>query len=172
MVERQRRLDEASHTGRAQQVADIALDRAQRAELDLVRGRMRLNIEIKNTEEHFTVVDNVLYILKKNSFHDVFISSFSRDIIELVKDIDASVKTGYLFDRKLLKNVFAGNWDYLCTVYSLVNEEFTKKGRDAGKKVYVWTVNSPLEMQKMIGLGVDGIITNYPGELLKLLQNG
>ena len=32
----------------------------------------------------------------------------------------------------------------------------------AGKDVYAWTVNDPLEMSAMMSLGVDGIITDEP----------
>jgi glycerophosphoryl diester phosphodiesterase len=39
-----------------------------------------------------------------------------------------------------------------------------------GFKVFVWTVNSKTEMQKMIDLKVDGIITNYPDRLLELIN--
>ncbi len=137
--------------------------------LDTAKGRLRLNIEIKDTEEHLTVVENVVRILKDNEFDQVVISSFSKDIIELVKEKNPSMETGYLFEFKLLKHVFEGNWDYLCSSHTLANEEFVRKAREAGKKVFVWTVNKPHEMNKMIGLGVDGIITNYP-DILKKMQ--
>lgn len=33
---------------------------------------------------------------------------------------------------------------------------------DAGKDLYVWTVNDPLDMSKMISMGADGLITDEP----------
>jgi len=138
--------------------------------LDLVSGRLQLNVEIKNREEYSTIVDKVIHILKKNLFHDVFISSFSRDIIELVKEIDQSIQTGYLFEHKLLKHIYEGNWEFLCASHLLVNREFFNKAREYGKRLFVWTVNKNHEMEKMIELGVDGIITNYPDILKKMLD--
>jgi glycerophosphoryl diester phosphodiesterase len=35
--------------------------------------------------------------------------------------------------------------------------------------VHAWTINMPDDMQRMIDLGVDGIITDYPSELLRML---
>ena len=35
--------------------------------------------------------------------------------------------------------------------------------------VHAWTINEVEDMQRMIDLGVDGIITDYPDRLLELL---
>lgn len=38
-------------------------------------------------------------------------------------------------------------------------------------KLIAWTVNDPAEMKSLMAMGVDGIITDYPNELAKLLVN-
>ena len=38
-----------------------------------------------------------------------------------------------------------------------------------GLKVVVWTVNQPAEMRRLIELGVDGIITDYPDRLRRVM---
>jgi glycerophosphoryl diester phosphodiesterase len=38
-------------------------------------------------------------------------------------------------------------------------------------EVHVWTINDQAEMQEMLSLGVDGIITDYPARLLTLLHS-
>ncbi len=45
-----------------------------------------------------------------------------------------------------------------------------KKAKAAGMEVAVWTVNKPEDMKRMIELGVDDIITNYPDVLRKVLD--
>lgn len=44
-----------------------------------------------------------------------------------------------------------------------------KEAHEAGIKVIVWTVNDAEEMAKLIDMGVDGIITDYPDILRKAL---
>jgi len=39
-----------------------------------------------------------------------------------------------------------------------------------GLKVIAWTVNEPSEMAKLIGWGIDGIISDYPNKLRRVLQ--
>ena len=40
-----------------------------------------------------------------------------------------------------------------------------KEAQALGLRVIVWTVNEPTDMARLIGLGVDGIITDYPDRL-------
>lgn len=42
---------------------------------------------------------------------------------------------------------------------------FARKVKDAGLKLYVWTVNDPKVAKRMVELGVDGITTDRPGWL-------
>jgi glycerophosphoryl diester phosphodiesterase len=46
-----------------------------------------------------------------------------------------------------------------------------KIAHELGIKVTVWTVNEPEEMAKFIDMGVDGIITDYPDRLRKVLSD-
>jgi glycerophosphoryl diester phosphodiesterase len=41
--------------------------------------------------------------------------------------------------------------------------------RAAGYAVNVWTVNEPADMQHLLALGVDGIITDKPDVLRKIV---
>lgn len=51
----------------------------------------------------------------------------------------------------------------------LVTEQFVADAHALGLLVQVWTPNTADEMQRLIDLGVDGIITDYPDVLLGLL---
>ncbi|HEY0355322.1 MAG TPA: glycerophosphodiester phosphodiesterase family protein, partial [Flavisolibacter sp.] len=46
--------------------------------------------------------------------------------------------------------------------FSLVTAELIKNCRQKNIKVIPWTVNNVEEMKRLIGLGVDGIISDYP----------
>jgi glycerophosphoryl diester phosphodiesterase len=46
-----------------------------------------------------------------------------------------------------------------------VTRENVKEAHALGLKVVVWTVNEPADMRRMIELGVDGIISDYPDRL-------
>jgi glycerophosphoryl diester phosphodiesterase len=44
----------------------------------------------------------------------------------------------------------------------LKKPDLITKFKDQGKKIFVWTVNSPQDMRFCLESGIDAIITNYP----------
>ena len=53
--------------------------------------------------------------------------------------------------------------------FTLVTPESVAAAHQVGVEVHVWTVNDEAEMRGLLALGVDGIITDFPARLLKLL---
>ena len=51
-----------------------------------------------------------------------------------------------------------------------VTEALVREAQALGLKVIPWTVNNPPDMERLIGWGVDGLITDYPDRLRALLQ--
>jgi len=48
--------------------------------------------------------------------------------------------------------------------------DMVKEFQKRGYKVFVWTIDEPTDWRKAIDWGVEGIITNKPGDLHKMLQ--
>jgi glycerophosphoryl diester phosphodiesterase len=51
-----------------------------------------------------------------------------------------------------------------------VTEALVKEAQALGLKVIPWTINNPADMERLIGWGVDGIITDYPDRLRAVMQ--
>jgi glycerophosphoryl diester phosphodiesterase len=52
----------------------------------------------------------------------------------------------------------------------LLSRGFIRKAHDAGLKVHAWTVDNPVDMQRAIVNGIDGIITDFPGPLRAIMD--
>jgi glycerophosphoryl diester phosphodiesterase len=52
----------------------------------------------------------------------------------------------------------------------LVTLELVDHAHAFGIAVHVWTINDEREMQQLLDLGVDGLVTDYPGRLRALLE--
>jgi glycerophosphoryl diester phosphodiesterase len=51
-----------------------------------------------------------------------------------------------------------------------VTEALVKEAQGLGLKVVPWTINAPADMERLLGWGVDGIITDYPDRLRDVMQ--
>ena len=52
--------------------------------------------------------------------------------------------------------------DFLAVNAQFASRQMVRKAHEVDKQVFVWTVNDPVSMSRMMSLGVDGIITDEP----------
>ncbi|MEY2472471.1 MAG: glycerophosphoryl diester phosphodiesterase [Actinomycetota bacterium] len=51
----------------------------------------------------------------------------------------------------------------------VVDERFVARAHDHGLAVHVWTIDEPDEMERLVDLGVDGVMTDRPSVLAEIL---
>lgn len=52
----------------------------------------------------------------------------------------------------------------------IVTRGFVRRAHDQGKGVFVWTVNRPETMRSLLDLGVDGILSDYPAIVRRVVE--
>src|SRR5205085_3661144 len=52
----------------------------------------------------------------------------------------------------------------------VVDARFIERAHEHGLAVHVWTIDEPDEMERLIDLGVDGVMTDRPSVLEAILQ--
>ena len=60
--------------------------------------------------------------------------------------------------------------DFLAVSSRAVDRGFVRAARARHKDVYAWTVNDPVQMFRLAGLGVDGLITDEPALARRVLE--
>ena len=53
---------------------------------------------------------------------------------------------------------------------TIVDRKFVEAAHRADLQVHVWTIDDPIEMKRLLDLGVDGIMTDRPAILKQILQ--
>ncbi|RDY25445.1 glycerophosphodiester phosphodiesterase [Romboutsia weinsteinii] len=138
-----------------------------------------LNIEAKTDQIHYDLENDVLELVEKyNMKNNVLISSFNHKCLNIFKSIDSSYKYGALYEAE---KDFASENNVVehakkLGVYSiniskeLVTKEMVDLAHSNNLKVYVYTVNAPIIMRKMIEFDVDAVFTDYPELMLEVLS--
>jgi|WetSurMetagenome_2_1015567.scaffolds.fasta_scaffold351570_1 glycerophosphoryl diester phosphodiesterase len=142
--------------------------------IDLVKGKMKLNIELKCNGHQKKLADKVVKIVKEKDFSkECILTSFEINEIKRAKEIDSTLKVGLIFEKMPgAYDVFKANMEVLSVNYLLVDENFVRKAKENGKEIHVWTVDDEAEMRRLIKLGVTSILTNYPEKLKKIFAEG
>ncbi|MFQ6114764.1 MAG: glycerophosphodiester phosphodiesterase [bacterium] len=142
--------------------------------IELVNGRAILNVEIKTRglpKDH--IENKVVKVLRKYGIeYQTIISSFNPIVIRRLRKIDDQLITGFLIES----NFRLRHSEIPLTKFSGAKAIHLEKGmarksiinriRELGYYCVVWSVNEPKEMQRLINLRVNGIITDKP-DLLK-----
>lgn len=140
--------------------------------MDAVRGKMKLNIELKINSHEDQLPERVVdLIARKNFISECIVTSFDFTAIDRVKELNSSIKAGYLFSQIPEDvDVFTANVDLFSVKYKIVDKEFVDKAHAHNKDVHVYTVNDPEEMKRLIDFGVESIITDRPDILARVLK--
>ena len=142
--------------------------------IDLVWKKAGLNIELKGPGTARPVIELLRKKLTPEWGVDKFlVSSFDHKMLHEVRDLDSAIRIGVLLDGT------PGDYPWIAeglNAYSVnqslrhVNKKFVRDAHNRGFKVFVYTVNAPKDINKMMALGVDGVFTDYPDRLAGLLQ--
>lgn len=110
------------------------------------------------------------------------IISFDAEVIAAVKKAQPDLPAYWLVDLKRKKEppaaraLIAGVNEIKADGLDLsasksLDEAFVRQVKDAGLKLYVWTVNGANLARRMLQVGVDGITTDRPGWLRQQLAD-
>jgi glycerophosphoryl diester phosphodiesterase len=132
--------------------------------IDAVRGRARLNIELKPDDRPEAMLDELLRQLALHDFtQHCVVTSFDADLIDELKSRAPQQAAGYIFGPGALPGwAFSAKVEVLSAERSLVDAAFCEFATAADKAVHVWTVDTPADMRHFVDLGVDAVITNHP----------
>lgn len=177
------------------ELANKAANRAVRFNIEV-----KINPEHPHTTfppEEF--VRAVVDVIRKNGMEQrVVVQSFDWRALQVVQDVAPNIATSYLtVDQDWLSNLQTGmpgkspwlnNFDVddfggsaaraikaaggniWSSYHKEVSAKAIKLAQDLGLSVNVWTVNETARMRELIEMGVDGIITDYPDRLRKVLK--
>jgi glycerophosphoryl diester phosphodiesterase len=149
--------------------------------------QMPVNIEIKAKDERL-VRQTAKLLNDHGRIEDgtVMLAAFDQDLTDLIRKLvpgALTVKSAREIGKFLaLSHLHLTAWfspvgDAIQPpikkgLIRVVSRRFVKAAHRQGLEVHVWTVDDESEMRQLLDIGVDGLFTNFPGRLRKLVDEG
>lgn len=117
-----------------------------------------LDIELKVKGMERIMLDLFLRHKPRRGF---VVSSFIPGALKALRAEDKTIPLGLICESKTQLKFWTDlSIEYVIAQHDLVDGELIRKVKGAGKKIMVWTVNTPEEMKRFAEAGVDGIISD------------
>jgi glycerophosphoryl diester phosphodiesterase len=142
-----------------------------------------VNIEIKRAQPG--VEEAVLEVIRDaDAAGRTLVASNRHEVVRRFRRISGgSISTAasrreiarfYVLSRLRLERLYRPAYDALQVPpehrgTKVVTPRFLEAAHDRGVRVDVWTINEPDEMRRMLDLGADGVMTDCPEELVRVL---
>ena len=149
-----------------------------------VLGGVKVNVEIKNIQGHDEpsydasgqFARQVLELLAGTGWTDrVIISCFDEATCAQVRELDATIEVGWLLWGVELSSALvrarAVGLNAVHPHFSTIDPASMDQARELGLDINVWTVNDPIEVERVAKLGVASIISDDP-ELVRRVLAG
>ncbi len=137
--------------------------------LDMARGRVRLNIEMKHRRRDGVgvLVERCMKLVERHRMSDdVIFTSFNLEALRLLRYAKPRVRFAPIYRHNLNPTPRSFPLQYgaqgVVLNHLFLNSTAVRKFHDFGLNVFVYTVNGRRRISKMIGMAVDGIISDNP----------
>ena len=138
--------------------------------LETVRGRAGVVIELKYYGHDQRLEERVVEIVEAAGMQD--------DIMLMSLKMDGLRKAAALrpdWTRGLLNTVSVGDLtrldlDFLALNAAAATPATIRRAHQRDMRVFVWTINDPVQMSVMLSRGVDGLITDEPALALRVME--
>jgi len=138
--------------------------------LQFVDKRMLVNIELKIEAAARPVTDLIEHYISryKWTYEHFLVSSFNWPALKEIRDWNPAIPLGVLTETDLDLAIGFGKSiqaETLHPYFHLLDPDSVKKINNEKMRIYAWTVNMPEDVKRIKGLGIDGIITDFPDQI-------
>jgi glycerophosphoryl diester phosphodiesterase len=112
-------------------------------------------------------------VIKMGMEDQVVFSSFDLFPLRAIQERNPKIQVNFLYNKpwNSLKEVMGGDpFSILTFRKSVLTQAHISKAHQEGIKINVYTLNTEAEIAQFLEWGVDGIITDYPDRLIRILQ--
>lgn len=143
--------------------------------------QLQVEIKLKADETRYEGIEEklVAMLTSYGMRERTTVISFDFPTLQTIHELDPSLKRGALISKKFMASIGSKGpsavakaladlkVDYAAVNYTYLSEKLYKALREETLSIGAWTVNDAKTMQKLMGMGVDFITSDYPSLLVQ-----
>ncbi|WP_420585223.1 glycerophosphodiester phosphodiesterase family protein [Ruegeria sp.] len=138
--------------------------------LEAAKGKSKVIIELKYYGHDVDLENRVAAIVEEMEMQDdIATMSLKYPAVQKMKSIRPDWRAGVLA-ATAVGDLTGLEGDFIAVNAGMGSPGLVRSVHAAGKDIYVWTVNDPLQMSAMASMGVDGLITDRPAMANEVLR--
>ena len=144
--------------------------------VDLCGPSMRFQFEVKGADRailHRLAHQLVDFINQRQMNDRVVVTSSHTGFLRMLGTMTAHIERGYVAEYRYqqpTRRAVALGCTWLMPRHTMVTPALMRRARRRNLKVSTWTVNDLTRAERMVELGVDGIITDFPTSFIAHFQ--
>ena len=145
--------------------------------IQLINGRVRLNIELKgkNTSKGVFNIIQTAFESGRWKMNQLYVSSFDWEELREFRKLTNRFGIAVLTDKNPLDAILVAHELSAFAInpnHKKLTENMVKQIQGEGFEVRTWTVNDATRIEKLASWGVDGIITDFPDRVKSKRKKG
>lgn len=134
-----------------------------------VGGQTKLIVEIKPYGEPEKLAAGVVRLIEQYELTDSsYVQSFHGPTLAEVRRLNPDIRIGQIL-YLAAGSLSSLDVDFYTVRQSMLSERLIAGAHKSGREVWVWTVNIERNMKEVLKYNIDGIITDYPERLQRLM---
>lgn len=136
---------------------------------------VKLNIELKGSLKEYNQFPEIVInkIRKYDAVKRVVITSFNTEFLKRVMALDSEISFGIISNFKIRNHweiSLKKNASQINPLWYFVNKSLVKNAHEHDVHIYPWTINKKYIVLWLLKMGIDGMITDHPEKLIKILK--
>ncbi len=138
--------------------------------LAAAKGKAKVIIELKYYGHDVDLENRVAALVEEFDMQDdIATMSLKYPAVQKMKKLRPNWRAGVLA-ATAIGDLSGLEGEFVAVNAAMATPGLVRSVQAAGKDIYVWTVNDPLQMSAMASMGVDGLITDRPGMANEVLR--
>lgn len=140
--------------------------------LDLCKGKIRLNIEIKDNEKTPELETETARLIRENDMvEEACVTALNYHSLEKIKAADSDIRTGYILAVGIGNYYDLPDADFFSVETTFISASMVSSIHLLGKTVSAWTVDRMDDVSTLRNKQVDDLITGDPKMVQETLES-